>query len=47
VPALWPRFGRGRDGRTFRWALYVKNQEYRAALGFALGALFLLWKVVR
>jgi protein-S-isoprenylcysteine O-methyltransferase Ste14 len=47
VPALWPRFGRGRDGRTFRWALYVKNQEYRAALGFALGALFLGWKVLR
>jgi hypothetical protein len=47
VPALWPRFGRGRDGRTFRWALYVKNREYRAALGFALGALFLLWKVLR
>lgn len=47
VPALWPRFGRGRDGRAFRWALYVKNREYRAALGFALGALFLLWKVLR
>ena len=45
VPALWPRLRGGRDGRTFRWALYVKNQEYRAALGFALGALFLLWKV--
>jgi protein-S-isoprenylcysteine O-methyltransferase Ste14 len=53
VPAFWPRFQQGfqlhpaRDPHGFRWPLYVKNQEYQAAAGFAAGVLFLLWKVVR
>ena len=54
VPALLPwrrtevRRGtlkRAPRGRGFQWALYVKNGEYQAALGFLAGALFLLWKV--
>jgi protein-S-isoprenylcysteine O-methyltransferase Ste14 len=47
VPALVPRLSaRGRDGtQGFRWSLYMKNQEYQAALGFAAGALFLWWRL--
>jgi protein-S-isoprenylcysteine O-methyltransferase Ste14 len=47
VPALWPRLrplpssGPG----AFRAALYLRNQEYNAALGFAAGLLFLIWKM--
>jgi protein-S-isoprenylcysteine O-methyltransferase Ste14 len=47
VPALWPRLRAVRDAgaQRFRWALYVKNREYQAALGFAAGAGFLLWRL--
>jgi protein-S-isoprenylcysteine O-methyltransferase Ste14 len=44
VPALWFRFPGMSDGSGFRWTLYRKNQEYQAALGFLLGAAFLIWK---
>jgi protein-S-isoprenylcysteine O-methyltransferase Ste14 len=49
VPALWPRFQAlsARDRQGFRWPLYVKNQEYQAAAGFAAGVVFLFWKVLR
>jgi protein-S-isoprenylcysteine O-methyltransferase Ste14 len=49
VPALWPRLRTAQDSgaQPFRWALYVKNREYQAALGFAAGAGFLLWKLLR
>ena len=47
VPALWPRFASARGGDSFRWELYRKNQEYQAELGFAVGALLLVWKVLR
>jgi protein-S-isoprenylcysteine O-methyltransferase Ste14 len=49
VPALWPRLTAARlgGGTSFRWSLYRKNQEYQAALGFAAGMLFLLWKAAR
>lgn len=46
VPALWPRLGGKRGGNGFRWALYMKNQEYQAAAGFAIGVLFLIWKTI-
>jgi protein-S-isoprenylcysteine O-methyltransferase Ste14 len=48
VPALWPRLRAVRDSgaQQFRWALYVKNREYQAALGFAAGAGFLLWRLL-
>jgi protein-S-isoprenylcysteine O-methyltransferase Ste14 len=46
VPALWPRFRPAPLKRAggFQRALYWKNQEYNAALGFAAGVLWLLWK---
>lgn len=47
VPALWPRFGGACSGNGFRWALYRTNQEYQAAAGFAVGVIFLAWKVLR
>jgi len=49
VPAFWPRFRQhpARDPHGFRWPLYLKNQEYQAAAGFAAGVLFLVWKVLR
>jgi protein-S-isoprenylcysteine O-methyltransferase Ste14 len=48
VPALWPRFSPipPRNPNPFRVALYLKNQEYQAGVGFAAGMLFLLWKLV-
>jgi protein-S-isoprenylcysteine O-methyltransferase Ste14 len=46
VPALWPRWTRARlaGGNGFGWRLYLRNQEYQAALGFAAGLAWLLWK---
>ena len=46
VPVLWPRLRDGHSSSPFRWSLYMKNQEYQAAAGFALGAAFLVWKAV-
>ena len=46
VPALWPRLRGAGSSSAFRWSLYMKNQEYQAAAGFALGAIFLVWKAV-
>jgi protein-S-isoprenylcysteine O-methyltransferase Ste14 len=44
VPLLMPR-GRRSDARAqFRTRLYLRNQEYQAAAGFAAGLLFLLWR---
>lgn len=47
VPALWPRLRNMLDagGQPFRWAIYLKNREYQAAMGFAAGAAFLIWKL--
>ena len=47
VPALLPRITRPHENQPnpFRIGLYLKNQEYQAALGFLTGMLFLLWKV--
>ncbi len=49
VPALWPRLTAAPlTGATpFRWSLYLKNQEYQAAMGLVVGMLFLLWKALR
>jgi protein-S-isoprenylcysteine O-methyltransferase Ste14 len=48
VPALWPRLKPivRKNANPFQVALYLKNQEYQAAGGFAAGMLFLLWKLV-
>jgi len=44
VPALLPTVHPIASPQPFRFSLYLKNQEYQAALGFALGAAFLVWK---
>ena len=47
VPSLWPRLTAARVGNAnpFRAALYLRNQEYQAGMGFLAGMLFLLWKL--
>jgi protein-S-isoprenylcysteine O-methyltransferase Ste14 len=44
VPLLLPKFRADRGGQRFRWKLYLRNQEYNAALGFLAGALLLAVK---
>jgi protein-S-isoprenylcysteine O-methyltransferase Ste14 len=47
VPALWPRLAAaGKSQNPFRFALYLRNQEYQAGLGLAAGMLFLIWKAL-
>ena len=46
VPALWPRWTRAHGAGSFRWTLYLKNQEYQAGAGFVAGVIFLAWKVI-
>ncbi len=43
VPMLLP-FGRMNAAESFRGALYLKNQEYQALLGYLTGLLLLIWK---
>jgi len=47
VPALLPRLTPrlSKAAPAFRWALYVKNQEYQAGLGFLAGAAWLVWRL--
>ena len=44
VPALLPTLRPAKSLHRFQGSLYLKNQEYQAAAGFLLGALFLIWK---
>jgi protein-S-isoprenylcysteine O-methyltransferase Ste14 len=46
VPALWPTLAPVRRDDRFRWALYVRNREYQALIGFALGAALLAAKML-
>ncbi len=48
VPLFWPRFATGgaARGAKFSWAVYHRNREDRAALGF-LAAMALLWLRMR
>jgi protein-S-isoprenylcysteine O-methyltransferase Ste14 len=46
VPSLLPRLVPAGQALRFEPALYWKNREYQAALGFALGAALLIWKSV-
>ena len=49
VPVLWPSLGAKkflRNPNRFRIGLYLRNQEYQAAIGFLAGFLVLLWKVL-
>jgi len=43
VPKLLPRL-RGSSSKRFRFAVYMKNQEYQALLGFLAGAAYLTLK---
>lgn len=47
VPALVPRLTPypQKSSNPFRGSLYLRNQEYQAAIGFIAGVLFLLWRV--
>ena len=47
VPALVPRLTPWKEKslNPFRGSQYLKNQEYQAAIGFAVGVLFLLWRM--
>lgn len=46
VPVLWPRLTPAGGDRRFEPALYVRNREYQALLGFLLGAGFLVGKLL-
>lgn len=44
VPLLIPRLsGISSDGR-FQWAIYRKNEEYQALIGFVFGVGYLYWR---
>jgi protein-S-isoprenylcysteine O-methyltransferase Ste14 len=45
VPALVPRLTPIAAKSPFRLSQYLRNQEYQAALGFAAGLVFLVWRV--
>jgi protein-S-isoprenylcysteine O-methyltransferase Ste14 len=45
VPMIIPRLARSKQtSQAFRWAQYKKNREYQAALGFAAGAAWLIYR---
>ena len=46
VPPLWPILGGVKSDRRFQWALYVRNREYQALLGWLAGVALLLTKVL-
>jgi protein-S-isoprenylcysteine O-methyltransferase Ste14 len=46
VRALWPTLRPVQRSERFRWDLYVRNREYQALIGFALGAVVLAAKVL-
>jgi hypothetical protein len=46
VPALWPTLTSVKRDERFRWNLYVRNREYQALIGFAVGAAFLVAKML-
>jgi protein-S-isoprenylcysteine O-methyltransferase Ste14 len=46
VPGLWPTLAPVKRSERFRWDLYVRNREYQALIGFALGAALLAAKVL-
>jgi protein-S-isoprenylcysteine O-methyltransferase Ste14 len=46
VPALWPTLRGVKSDRRFQWALYVRNREYQALLGWLAGVALLLAKVL-
>ena len=47
APMLLPAWRPDRAKRRFRWALYRRNEEHNALLGFLAGVAVLLWKALR
>jgi hypothetical protein len=47
VPALTPTLRPVKKPERFRWELYVRNREYQALIGFALGVALLAAKVLQ
>ena len=49
VGPLWPRLtpAAGLAASRFRFRLYLQNQEYQAFAGFALGLVYLIWRLPR
>jgi protein-S-isoprenylcysteine O-methyltransferase Ste14 len=46
VPALWPTLHPAHIPSRFQWALYVRNREYQALLGWLAGLALLVAKVL-
>jgi protein-S-isoprenylcysteine O-methyltransferase Ste14 len=46
VPALWPTLRAPKSDDHFQWALYVRNREYQALLGWFAGMALLVAKVL-
>jgi protein-S-isoprenylcysteine O-methyltransferase Ste14 len=44
VPMLRPKWKTPYRGGRFRWALYMRNQEYQALAGLAVGTGYLVWR---
>jgi protein-S-isoprenylcysteine O-methyltransferase Ste14 len=45
VPRLWPRLI-ATSSKPFRFAIYLRNQEYQALAGFLAGVAVLIWKTL-
>lgn len=47
VPMLIPRLSGAppKNAHPFRWAQYLRNEEYQAGVAFIAGMLFLFWKL--
>jgi protein-S-isoprenylcysteine O-methyltransferase Ste14 len=46
VPALLPTLSAAKSDAGFRWALYVRNREYQALLGWLAGLALLVVKIL-
>ena len=44
VPRLIPQLQARASEHRFRWAVYLKNEEYQAGIGFLVGTAVLVWK---
>ena len=44
VPRFIPRGKSQEERRRFAWALYRRNEEYKALIGFVLAVVWLLWR---
>lgn len=47
VPRFFPSVKWRGGPNHFSWALYRKNEEYKASLGFLLAVAWLIWRLVR